>query len=65
MLSYEDVAAASAWLCDAFGFRVVGEPYVDGEKRITHTELTLEGATVYLGWPGPTYLDPIASGQVP
>ena len=57
MLSYEDGAAAIAWLCDAFGFeevfRLAGE---DG--RIGHAELRLEGASVFLAAPTPEYRSP-------
>jgi PhnB protein len=58
MLSYEDVAAAVDWLGEAFGFRQEGERYVDEEGRVTHAELSLDGAVVMLGWPGPDYRGP-------
>jgi PhnB protein len=58
MLSYEDVGAAVAWLTEVFGFHEVGERYTDDEGRVTHAELELEGALVYLGWPGPEYVSP-------
>jgi len=58
MLSYEDVAAAMEWLGKAFGFREEGERYTDDDGRVTHAELTLDGAVVMLGWPGPDYRSP-------
>jgi len=58
MLSYEDVGAAIDWLTDAFGFVESGERFSDGEGRVTHAELSLDGATVFLGWPGPEYRSP-------
>jgi uncharacterized glyoxalase superfamily protein PhnB len=58
MISYEDVAAAADWLGKAFGFQESGERYADGEGRVTHAELSLDGATVMLGWPGPDYHSP-------
>jgi len=58
MLSYEDVGAAIEWLGDAFGFRESGARFADDEGRVTHAELSLDGATVFLGWPGPEYRGP-------
>ncbi|HEX2069246.1 MAG TPA: VOC family protein [Actinomycetota bacterium] len=58
MISYEDVAAAVDWLTNAFGFRETGQRYTDEEGRVTHAELELDGALVYLGWPGPEYQGP-------
>ena len=58
MVSYEDVGAAIDWLGEAFGFRESGERFTDGEGRVTHAELSLGGATVFLGWPGPDYQSP-------
>jgi PhnB protein len=58
MLSYEDVGAAIDWLHDAFGFQESGERFSDGEGHVTHAELSLDGATVFLGWPGPDYRGP-------
>ncbi len=64
MLSYEDVAAAVDWLGAAFGFREVGERYTDKEGRVSHAELDLDGAVVYLGWPGPGYMSPKRHAEV-
>jgi PhnB protein len=58
MVSYEDVGAAVDWLGEAFGFRETGERFDDGEGHVTHAELSLDGATVFLGWPGAEYQSP-------
>jgi uncharacterized glyoxalase superfamily protein PhnB len=58
MISYEDVGAAADWLTNAFGFRETGQRYTDEEGRVTHAEVELDGALVYLGWPGPDYQSP-------
>src|SRR4029079_9569720 len=58
MLSSEDVGAAIEWLGEAFGFRESGQRFSDDEGRVTHAELSLDGATVFLGWPGPDYRGP-------
>jgi len=58
MLSYEDVGAAIDWLGEAFGFRESDQRYTDDEGRVPHAELSLDGATVMLGWPGPDYRSP-------
>jgi uncharacterized glyoxalase superfamily protein PhnB len=63
MISYEDVAAAVDWLGKAFGFQESGQRYADGEGRVTHAELSLDGATVMLGWPGPDYHGPKRHAQ--
>ena len=58
MLSYENVGAAIDWLGEAFGFEESGQRFSDDEGHVTHAELSLDGATVFLGWPGPDYLGP-------
>jgi uncharacterized glyoxalase superfamily protein PhnB len=58
MLSYEDVDAAVAWLTRAFGFRERGQRFSDQDGRVTHAELELDGAVVFLGWPGERYMSP-------
>ena len=63
MLSYEDVGAAAEWLERAFGFEESGERFDDGEGHVTHAELSLDGATVFLGWPGPEYRSPRRHAQ--
>jgi len=57
MISYEDVATAIDWLSEAFGFRE-DDRFTDGDGRVTHAQLELDGATVMLGWPGPDYHSP-------
>jgi uncharacterized glyoxalase superfamily protein PhnB len=64
MLSYEDVGGAVAWISNAFGFREVGERYTDDAGRVTHAELELDGALVYLGWPGEDYMSPAHHADV-
>jgi uncharacterized glyoxalase superfamily protein PhnB len=63
MISYEDLARAIDWLGGAFGFREHGERFTDGDGRVTHAELELDGATVMLGWPGPDYRSPKRHAQ--
>jgi PhnB protein len=63
MISYEDVGSAVAWLCEAFGFRESGERFDDADGRVTHAELSLDGATVMLGWPGADYRSPKRHAQ--
>jgi PhnB protein len=64
MLSYEDVGAAADWLCDAFAFTEVGDRYTDDAGRVTHAEVELDGAVVYLGWPGEGYMSPAHHAEV-
>lgn len=63
MRSYEDVGAAVDWLREAFGFEESGQRFDDGEGHVTHAELSLDGATVFLGWPGPAYRSPRRHAQ--
>jgi PhnB protein len=58
MVSYEDVGAAIEWLTEAFGFRESAERFDDGQGHVTHAEVSLDGATVMLGWPGSDYRSP-------
>jgi PhnB protein len=64
MLSYEDVGEAVDWLVRVFGFRERGERYQNDEGRVTHAELELDGAVVYLGWPGEGYMSPVHHADV-
>lgn len=64
MLSYEDVGAALDWLIRVFGFRERGDRYQDDDGRVTHAELELDGAVVYLGWPGESYMSPAHHAEV-
>jgi uncharacterized glyoxalase superfamily protein PhnB len=58
MVSYEDVGGAVDWLRDAFAFQESGERFSDGDGRVVHAELELDGAKVMLGWPGSDYRSP-------
>ena len=50
-LGYEDAAAAIEWLERAFGFREKPDQRYEEDGTITHAELELEGATIYLSTP--------------
>ena len=50
-IGYEDAAAAIEWLGRAFGFRERREARYEENGVITHAELDLEGATIYLSTP--------------
>jgi uncharacterized glyoxalase superfamily protein PhnB len=50
-LGYEDAAGAIAWLEQAFGFRERRDQRHEENGTITHAELELEGATIYLSTP--------------
>ena len=51
-IGYEDAAAAIDWLERAFGFRERRDGrYEDERGTITHAELELDGATIYLSTP--------------
>lgn len=56
-IGYEDTAAAIAWLERAFGFVENRDARYEEEGTITHAELELEGATIYLSTP-PGYASP-------
>jgi uncharacterized glyoxalase superfamily protein PhnB len=56
-LSYEDCAAASEWLSEAFGFRETCR-HTEPDGRVTHVTLELGDGVVMLGWPGPEYESP-------
>ena len=47
-LAVRDARAAMTWYCEAFGARVVGDPYVMDDDRIGHAELEIGGARVFL-----------------
>lgn len=57
MISYEDAAAAIAWLGEAFGFeersRITGD---DG--RVGHAELRLGDGVIFVASPTPDYQGP-------
>ena len=50
-IGYEDAAAAVEWLERAFGFRENRDQRYDEDGTITHAELELEGAKIYLSTP--------------
>ena len=50
-IGYEDAAGAIEWLERAFGFREHREARYEDNGAITHAELELEGATIYLSTP--------------
>ena len=56
-LGYEDATAAIGWLERAFGFTEDRDSRYEEEGRITHAELDLGGARVYLSTP-PDYASP-------
>ena len=50
-IGYEDAAGAIGWLERAFGFRENREARYEDHGTITHAELELQGATIYLSTP--------------
>ena len=50
-LGYEDAAGAIEWLGRAFGFDENRDARYEEDGTITHAELELEGATIYLSTP--------------
>jgi uncharacterized glyoxalase superfamily protein PhnB len=59
MLSYEDAAAASHWLCTAFGFAEDRElRHTDPNGVVTHAEIEHDGARVMLATPNAEYRSP-------
>lgn len=50
-IGYEDAAAAIEWLGKAFGFAEDRAARYEEEGTITHAELELHGATIYLATP--------------
>lgn len=63
MPTYQDVGKASAWLCQAFGFREQ-QRFSDAEGRVMTTILDVPGGgAVMPGWTGPTYQSPAQHRQ--
>ena len=59
MLSYEDAAAAIAWLGAAFGFAEDPDMrYTDPNGVVTHAEIERDGARVMLATPNAEYRSP-------
>lgn len=50
-IGYEDAAAAIEWLERAFGFTEDRSARYEEDGAITHAELSLDGATIYLSTP--------------
>ena len=50
-IGYEDARGAIEWLERAFGFRENTDERQDENGTITHAELELDGATIYLSTP--------------
>jgi uncharacterized glyoxalase superfamily protein PhnB len=58
MISYEDAAAAIAWLTRAFGFHERKRERVTEHGRVTHAEMTLGDGLIFLATPSPDYQGP-------
>ena len=63
-LLYEDVAAMLAWLDRAFGFEEKVRFVSPDDGRVSHAEMQLDGATVFMGDPGDEYRNPRRLGAV-
>lgn len=64
MPTYEDVGAASSWLCEAFGF-TERERFRDGAGTVTTTILDVPGGGVIMpGNTGPVYQSPRTHREV-
>jgi uncharacterized glyoxalase superfamily protein PhnB len=50
-IGYEDAAAAIDWLARAFGFVENRDERYEEDGTVTHAELELDGATVYVSTP--------------
>jgi uncharacterized glyoxalase superfamily protein PhnB len=61
-LLYEDVEGALDFLNRAFGFEEVLR-YTGSEGYISHAEMQIGGASIYLGDPGDDYKNPKRLGQ--
>jgi uncharacterized glyoxalase superfamily protein PhnB len=57
MLSYEDVGRAADWISEAFGFEE-HERFSEDDGTVSHVTMVLDGAVVFLGWPGSGYRSP-------
>lgn len=63
MPTYEDVGAASDWLCRAFGFRE-SRRFQDADGTVTTTILEVPGGGIIMpGRTGPDYRSPRTHGQ--
>ncbi len=59
-LLYQDADAATAWLAAAFGLTPAGAAQRDRAGRVTHAELRLGAALLFLGSPGADFKNPKA-----
>lgn len=50
-IGYEDAVRAIEWLSEAFGFEEHRDSRYEEDGVITHAELNLEGATIYMSTP--------------
>lgn len=57
MLSYEDVGLAADWISEAFAFEE-RERFAEDDGTVSHVTMVLDGAVVFLGWPGSGYRSP-------
>jgi PhnB protein len=57
MLAYEDGAAASDWLAEAFGFEERMR-HTDEDGTVIHAELDTGSGTIMLATPTPDYVSP-------
>ena len=58
-IAYEDAAAAIAWLSTAFGFEErADQRHTEDDGTVSHAELSLDGATIYVATPTPAYQSP-------
>jgi uncharacterized glyoxalase superfamily protein PhnB len=61
-LLYQDAGTALDWLEKAFGLRRSADVYKSADGRVTHGAMTLGGAQLMLGSPGPDYPNPKVLG---
>jgi uncharacterized glyoxalase superfamily protein PhnB len=63
-LLYEDVAAMLDWLARAFGFTETLR-FAGDDGTVDHAEMTIGGASIFLGDPGDDYRSPNNGGGWP
>ena len=56
-LGYEDCATAADWLVRAFGFEELER--FDEDGTVTHVTLRVGDGLVFIGHPGPSYINPL------
>ncbi|HKW89878.1 MAG TPA: VOC family protein [Candidatus Acidoferrales bacterium] len=62
MIAYADAATAMDWLEHAFGFRQ-GNRVTDKEGRVTHGELEVSGAKIFVATPTKDYQGPLRHAE--